>query len=73
MTDTFKTRSRVALRATLYVLLVSAALSFLWGGRALSEFIGVERLIGEVEGVGAAVVFGILGGMAKAAAGSKEL
>ncbi len=49
-------------------LMVIAALLFLFGGRAISEFAKMERLGAEVIGIGSAVVLGILAFIAKSAA-----
>src|SRR3974390_2676119 len=51
------------------VLIAGGGMSFLIGGRALHEFAGVERLLAEAEGLGAAVVLISLGAGLRAAAG----
>lgn len=49
-----------------------AGLSFLWGGRALHEFWGVDRTLGELEGIGLAALCGIFGFAAKTAGESDD-
>ncbi|WP_142988318.1 hypothetical protein [Granulicella rosea] len=49
------------------LLLVIAGLSFFWGGRALHEFLGVDRLLAELGGLTLAAVAGLLGMLAKGA------
>ena len=68
MTASDKPRYNIPLRAASVVLFVAAGFAFLWGGRALAEFEGVNRMLAEVEGIVVALACGILGGLAKAAA-----
>ena len=68
MADGKSTLSKALLRTASFVLLAIAGLSFFWGGRALSEFMHVNRLLAEVEGLGVAIVSGFLGMLLKAGA-----
>jgi hypothetical protein len=52
-----------------WVLTTAGGMSFFFGGRALHEFVGVERLLAEVEGLAAAAVLVALGLGLRAAAG----
>ena len=56
------------LNGTSQVLFLIAALLFLVGGRAISEFTKTDRLLSEFLGIGLAVVFLVLGFVAKNAA-----
>ena len=56
------------LRGLSQLLLVIAGFSFFVGGRAISEFAKIERMIAEVEGIGLAVVCGVIAFVAKTAA-----
>ena len=64
------------LRALLSVASIAmftiAGLSFLLGGRAISEIEGVDRLVAEVEGIGIAVVCGVLAYLLGKAAKAKD-
>jgi len=59
---------KYVLRGVAQILFVAAGLSFLWGGRAISEFTKTERIPAEIEGIGLAFVTGALGFLAKNAA-----
>lgn len=50
-----------------WILLVIAGLSFFVGGRAISEFGKVERILAEVLGIAIAIACAALGVLAKAA------
>ncbi len=52
---------RVFLRGLGYVLFTVAGLLFFWGGRAISEFAKVDRLLAEIEGIALSAALGILG------------
>jgi hypothetical protein len=61
---------RVLLKALGNLFLGVGALSFLFGGRALHEFAGVNRFVAECEGLGAAIVLFIVGALLKKASES---
>ncbi len=50
------------------ILIGIAGLLFLFGGKAISEFAKMDRLLAEMLGIGLAFVFGACGMMAKSAA-----
>jgi len=56
------------LKGVSQALFVLGGLMFLVGGRAISEFTKTERILAEMLGIGLAVVFVILGMVAKGAA-----
>jgi hypothetical protein len=47
---------------------VLAGFAFFFGGRAIAEFTTTKRLLAEVEGMGLAVLLGIIGFVVKRAA-----
>ncbi len=53
--------------AIAWLLFAIAGLVFFWGGRAISEFGKVGRLLAELEGLAIAVACGALGAIAKTA------
>jgi len=61
----------VVLRGLAWLLFVIAGLAFWVGGRAISEFAGVERMLAEVEGLGITAVCAGIGVLLKLA--SKRL
>ena len=63
---------KLLLRGVSQTLIVVAALSFFFGGRAISEFTRMNRVGAEVIGIGSAVVLAILAFVAKSAAGNLE-
>lgn len=65
---TMKPIFKALLQGIGWLLLVIAGLAFWVGGRALHEFVGVERALAEMEGIGLAAVCGVLGYAAKSAA-----
>jgi len=58
---------RPLLKAASQALFVIAGLLFLVGGRVISEFAKTDRVLAEFIGIGLAVVFVILGFVAKTA------
>jgi len=56
------------LKGTSQVLFAIAGLLFLVGGRAITEFTKTDRVLAEFLGIGLAVVFVVLGFVAKNAA-----
>lgn len=56
------------LKGASQLLFVIAGLLFLVGGRAISEFTKTDRVLAEFLGIGLAVVFVVLGFVAKSAA-----
>lgn len=56
------------LKGTSQALFVIAGLLFLVGGRAISEFARTDRVLAEFLGIGLAVLFVVLGFVAKNAA-----
>jgi hypothetical protein len=65
-------RKLKALKGLVPVLLAIAGLLFLYGGRAIHEFWGVDRLFAEIIGLSLSVGFGIVGLVFKNMAGSDE-
>jgi hypothetical protein len=55
------------LQGLAWVFFAVGGLAFLVGGRALHEFANTERMLAEIEGIGIAVVCGVLGVLTKAA------
>jgi hypothetical protein len=55
------------LKGAAWLLFAIAAFAFWVGGRAINEFAGTERITAEVEGVGLAALFGLIGAIAKTA------
>jgi hypothetical protein len=53
------------LRSLAYPLFIVAAALFWAGGRAIHEFLGTERTLGELEGLGLAALFAAAGAIAK--------
>jgi hypothetical protein len=67
MPTLMRSAAKYLLRGLGWVLFVIAGLSFWAGGRAISEFGKVERILAEVLGIGIAIACGVLGFLAKAA------
>jgi hypothetical protein len=63
---------KAILKGLASVVLIVAALLFLFGGRAIHEFWGVDRLFAEIIGIGLSVGFGIIALVLKNRADSDE-
>ena len=61
---------RAILNGASQLLFGVAGLMFFFGGRALHDFVKVERILAEAEGMGLAVLFGVLGVAARGVATS---
>jgi hypothetical protein len=57
--------SKSPLQALAKLMFGLAALLFFFGGRAIHEFWGVERLLAEIFGIGLAVICGLAGAVFK--------
>jgi hypothetical protein len=55
------------LQGLAWLLFAIAGLAFWIGGRALHDFAKTDRMLAEMEGIGIAVVCGVLGSLTKAA------
>jgi hypothetical protein len=60
----------IVLRGLTKALLGLAGLLFFWGGRAIHEFLHVERIVAEFEGMGLCVLSGLVAVYANKAADS---
>lgn len=70
MLAVFQTSLRCLLKAATWLLFAAAGLLFFWGGRAIHEFLGVDRLVAEAEGLILSAVCGFLGMLSKSAGGN---
>ena len=55
-------------KAAAWLFFAIGGLAFWIGGRAISEFAGIGRIAAEAEGIGLAVLFGLLGAGARSIA-----
>jgi hypothetical protein len=70
-----KLAMKLAISGISWVLIAVGGMSFFFGGRALHEFAGIDRLLAEVEGLAAAAALIALGAGLRVLAGlplSKE-
>ena len=63
---------KLLLKGTSQALFLIAGLLFLVGGRAISEFTKTDRILAEFLGIGLAVVFLVVGMVAKNAADDRN-